>query len=610
MAKSNNKSSTSTKPNKAAAQKSATQKASTKKDSSRKPSQTAQILERIDLLMAMYEDGPSSVSQNEKATQNIDGGVTEKAISELLKNQSSEIDATFELLVEQVAEIDSKFDERFKSIDERIDQVSKRPETEGTPSESIETFKSEFEEQFKSLGNRLSKVTDEIKRQGKTFADAQKKTQGKQSNSKQNSDSTELAKQVKQLKTDLEEHLELATLQLEEKTKSFADSIVAKFESKGGSQSEDAQSLSKDFQAELEQQIGQQLESKLQEHLELTTLQFEEKTKSLTDSIDKKLKSLGKSKSKDQTQGGNAQQLSDDFQAELAEQLNKQLETKLQEHLELTTLQLEEKTKSLTDSIDKKLESQDGTNGTSQVIPEDFRTELETQLDQQLESKLGKHLESRFAELDGQISKITEAVTSQQMLIEANQGSGMSQQLEEKIESIQACLTQITGQEITDDSDSDQETEPEADSSEIGKHWHEQKKAMLSKYGIDPDYRPAIDSPTKETDSTSVPVLRDDNQEKLEDFQDSIENMSEADAESINNLKEELTSKLRDAEIELSINRAKLSQFKAQLEEKQVELDRRSAALESKLSNKKSDVKISFISRIKNLFKQQPDDRR
>ena len=547
MAKSNNKSSTSTKPNKAAGQDSSNKKAANKKDSTRKSSQTAQILERIDLLMAMYEDGPSSFSQNEKVTQNKNGGVTEKAISELLKKQSSEIDATFELLVEQIAEIDSKFDERFKSIDERFDQDSKRPETEGTPSDAIETFKSEFEEQFKSLGARLTKVTDEIKRQGKSFADAQKKAQGsnrKQSNSKANSDSTELAKQVKQLKTDLEEHLELATLQLEEKTKGFADSVAAKFEAKGGFQSEDAQSLSKDFQAELEQQIGQQLESKLQEHLELTTLQ------------------------------------------------------------------LEEKTKSLTDSIDKKLESQDGTNRTSQAIPEDFRTELETQLDQQFESKLGKHLESRFAELDSQISKITEAVASQQMLIEANQGSGMSKQLEEKIESIQACLTQITGQEITIDSDSDQETEPEADSSEIGKHWHEQKKAMLSKYGIDPDYRPAIDSPTKETDSTSVPILRDDNQEKLEDFQDSIENMSEADAESINNLKEELTSKLRDAEIELSINRAKLSQFKAQLEEKQVELDRRSAALESKLSNKKSDVKISFTSRIKNLFKQQPDDRR
>ena len=547
MAKSNNKSSTSTKPNKAAGQDSSNKKAANKKDSTRKSSQTAQILERIDLLMAMYEDGPSSFSQNEKVTQNKNGGVTEKAISELLKKQSSEIDATFELLVEQIAEIDSKFDERFKSIDERFDQDSKRPETEGTPSDAIETFKSEFEEQFKSLGARLTKVTDEIKRQGKSFANAQKKAQGsnrKQSNSKANSDSTELAKQVKQLKTDLEEHLELATLQLEEKTKGFADSVAAKFEAKGGFQSEDAQSLSKDFQAELEQQIGQQLESKLQEHLELTTLQ------------------------------------------------------------------LEEKTKSLTDSIDKKLESQDGTNRTSQAIPEDFRTELETQLDQQFESKLGKHLESRFAELDSQISKITEAVTSQQMLIEANQGSGMSKQLEEKIESIQACLTQITGQEITIDSDSDQETEPEADSSEIGKHWHEQKKAMLSKYGIDPDYRPAIDSPTKETDSTSVPILRDDNQEKLEDFQDSIENMSEADAESINNLKEELTSKLRDAEIELSINRAKLSQFKAQLEEKQVELDRRSAALESKLLNKKSDVKISFTSRIKNLFKQQPDDRR
>ena len=53
-------------------------------------------------------------------------------------------------------------------------------------------------------------------------------------------------------------------------------------------------------------------------------------------------------------------------------------------------------------------------------------------------------------------------------------------------------------------------------------------------------------------------------------------------------LEEELTAKLREAEIELSINRAKLSQQRASLEQLQADLERREAAVEEKLKQSKS----------------------
>jgi len=56
------------------------------------------------------------------------------------------------------------------------------------------------------------------------------------------------------------------------------------------------------------------------------------------------------------------------------------------------------------------------------------------------------------------------------------------------------------------------------------------------------------------------------------------------DSADIDALKSELNEKLREAEIELSIGRAKISQQQAEIASRQVELERRSEALESKLA--------------------------
>lgn len=63
-----------------------------------------------------------------------------------------------------------------------------------------------------------------------------------------------------------------------------------------------------------------------------------------------------------------------------------------------------------------------------------------------------------------------------------------------------------------------------------------------------------------------------------------------ADSDKIDALKEQLTSKLREAEIELSINRAKLSQQRASIEQMQADLERREAAVEAKLEQAKKSA--------------------
>lgn len=74
------------------------------------------------------------------------------------------------------------------------------------------------------------------------------------------------------------------------------------------------------------------------------------------------------------------------------------------------------------------------------------------------------------------------------------------------------------------------------------------------------------------------------------------------DSEKVKALKDQLTSKLREAEIELSINRAKLSQQKATIEQMQADLDRREAALDDKLEQAKRmglDKKKGLLNRWK-----------
>ena len=70
-----------------------------------------------------------------------------------------------------------------------------------------------------------------------------------------------------------------------------------------------------------------------------------------------------------------------------------------------------------------------------------------------------------------------------------------------------------------------------------------------------------------------------------ESLHDSIESIEEVEDDNIDDLRANLTAKLRDAEVELSINRAKLDQRLAQLERQQAELERREKSLESKNSD-------------------------
>lgn len=111
--------------------------------------------------------------------------------------------------------------------------------------------------------------------------------------------------------------------------------------------------------------------------------------------------------------------------------------------------------------------------------------------------------------------------------------------------------------------------------------WEKQKEAMLSKYGIDSDYREtdgATTSPiTKPTSPTKV-------QKKSTSQPASRTPVEHEDSADIDALKSELNEKLREAEIELSIGRAKISQQQAEIASRQVELERRSEALESKLA--------------------------
>ncbi|MFT7633233.1 MAG: hypothetical protein ACI87E_004288, partial [Mariniblastus sp.] len=129
-------------------------------------------------------------------------------------------------------------------------------------------------------------------------------------------------------------------------------------------------------------------------------------------------------------------------------------------------------------------------------------------------------------------------------------------------------------------------------------HWHRQKEAMLSKYGIDPDYRPLMELPqTTSADSSESPSV---DSQAIEGLQNSASELSEADAIEIARIKEELNAKLREAEIELSINRAKLSQQKAMLESKQVELDRRASSLDEKYAaiQKAPKQRVGFLDRL------------
>ena len=118
-------------------------------------------------------------------------------------------------------------------------------------------------------------------------------------------------------------------------------------------------------------------------------------------------------------------------------------------------------------------------------------------------------------------------------------------------------------------------------SGESESDWERRKRKMYADYSEDP-------STTKDKSKKTKPANSDDGDELTslqKSLHVSIESLDEVQAEGIDELRAQLTEKLREAEVELSINRAKLDQRKAELERRQTELERREKSFESKYDN-------------------------
>ena len=131
-----------------------------------------------------------------------------------------------------------------------------------------------------------------------------------------------------------------------------------------------------------------------------------------------------------------------------------------------------------------------------------------------------------------------------------------------------------------DDAQADVSDEPESE-------WERRKRKVYAEYGeelpanVKQSKEDAVDS--SNVDDTNENSCEGDELASLqESLHDSIESLDEVQAEEIEELRSQLTEKLREAEVELSINRAKLDQRKAELERRQTELDRREKSLASK----------------------------
>ena len=597
--------------------------------STRKPSQTARILEHVETLLALHDGGSDTNSRPSDNSDNSDNSNIDRLIGELesWKKESLEL-----------------HEEAKEHASQQIKQQIST-ELESNSKEILQSLESQIGQQLDGLQEQVSKITE--------LASSDSPTEDDVNNSaierlisefetwQLKSAECQQAAQEKaslQIATDLEASNKKMMLSLESKFDAQLQdltkltekvSAITESTSDSNKQNGSKQSNAKDSEKRIAELLNKQT-VEIEAAFELVTEQvneidsifderfqlLDERFAEIADGIKRQEKAITEQQQTQSNDNKNKSEGKSDT-TELVTQI-KQLKTDLEEKLESATLQFEEKTNTFTDSVLAKFDSQTSVEST----PSDFATQLEEQLDSQLESKLHKHLESRFEDLDSQISKITEAVTAQQLLIESTQNSDSTEaivnsfrsQLNDLFSAVNDHPQLVSGASNDDDpakSSSSKSVTTEDTSKKT--HWHQQKEAMLSKYGIDPDYRPVMDIPAKKDgiESTPVPVLNDEKTEKLEDLHDSIESMSADDAEKIEQLKEELTSKLRDAEIELSINRAKLSQFKAQLEEKQVELDRRSSSLENKLALRKTGVeKMGFLARIIRHLSPKPDDKR
>ena len=178
---------------------------------------------------------------------------------------------------------------------------------------------------------------------------------------------------------------------------------------------------------------------------------------------------------------------------------------------------------------------------------------LSSQLDQ-----FTKSFEKRFNELQQAMSKCLDSESMAKINAQtADQSSGDAKA------------------EASDESESD---------------WELRKRKIYADCGEDlPSTEDKSDKATSESTRNARTDKSSDDGDELASLQESlhssIESLDDVPAEKIYELRAQLTAKLRDAEIEISINRAKLDQRKAELELRQTELDRREKSLNSKYAN-------------------------
>lgn len=200
-------------------------------------------------------------------------------------------------------------------------------------------------------------------------------------------------------------------------------------------------------------------------------------------------------------------------------------------------------------------------------------------------------IQERFEAFDNRLQKITTAIEGQQQLIEKQNLSVESSDFDTLKDEFSKMLNQMKNEmgnvaEIQPNSEQLVQNEDEPTTPD----WGEQKQAMLSKYGIDPEHRPDMAPPT-----APDPVLETtmaDEQLSASVELSVADNVPNEDSEEIQKVKQELNAKLRDAEVELSIERAKLSQLEAELESKQIELDRRDLELTQKFGRQQKNNSV------------------
>ncbi|MEE2826395.1 MAG: hypothetical protein VYE64_07180 [Planctomycetota bacterium] len=128
--------------------------------------------------------------------------------------------------------------------------------------------------------------------------------------------------------------------------------------------------------------------------------------------------------------------------------------------------------------------------------------------------------------------------------------------------------------------------------------WEAKKQAIYLEHGMMAD-------PGSEHDSRPTPLARngepvptsDPGSVSPTDDYDPL-TMSDADRQEIDRLKAELHEKLREAEVELSISRAKIVQESAQLEEERRELEKRASQIEPSSNTPMEGKKTSMLDRL------------